>query len=142
MVYKLAADGLMVLHFAWILFMLYGFWFTFRAFFKPELFERWLFRSLHLLGIAFVAFLVAIGKPCPSTIWENDLRRLHDPSSTYPGSFIVAWIERLVYPDVPLLVITIPTFLLALFTLVVYIWRPPSRVRNWLKKRPVGHDRS
>ncbi len=134
MFYKLAADSLMVIHFAWILFMIWGFVFTAWAFFKPSLFERWLFRTLHLLGIAFVAFLVLIDKPCPLTIWENDLRRMHSPGETYPGSFIVIWIERLVYPDVPLWVITVPTIVLALFTVVVFIWRPPSKVTAWFQR--------
>ena len=130
MIYRVLADTIMVAHFAWILFMLVGFVLIIRAFWRPKFFERWFFRTIHLLGILFVTTLVILNKYCPLTIWENALRRHYDPNTDYPGSFIVGHLEKLIYPDVSPLVMVIPTILIAVFTLSVFILRPPSKFRR------------
>ena len=132
MLQKILADIIMVIHFAWILFMLLGFVLTIRAFWRPKFFERWLFRSIHLLGILFVLALEILNKYCPLTIWENALRRHYDPNTDYPGSFIIGHIEKLIYPDVSPLVVGLPTMLIAVFTFAVFIIRPPLK----FKRRP------
>jgi len=134
MLYHILADILLVIHLAWILFMLWGFALTIRAFWKPAFFERWLFRSLHLGGILFVGLWELFGKYCPLTVWEYNLRHVNDPSAEYPGSFIVAMVAKLVYPDMDPVMVTIPTVLIAVFTLVVFVLRPPSRFR--LRRQP------
>jgi len=134
MVYRLLADILLVIHLAWIVFMLWGFVLTVRAFWRPSFYDRWLFRSLHLGGIVFVGIWELMGKYCPLTIWEYDFRRLHDPSVEYPGSFIVDLLERLVYPDVDPMIVAVPTMAIALFTLVLFAVKPPSKYR----RRPNG----
>lgn len=125
MLYKILADTIVVVHFAWILFMLWGFILTVRGFFKKEFFHRWLFRTLHLFGIAYVSLLAIMGKYCPLTLWENVLRAKYDPALTYPGSFMIHYFEKLVYPDVNSLIIRIPTTFIAIFTVIVFIIRPP-----------------
>lgn len=135
MFYRVFADGLVVIHFAWILFMLYGFALTVRALWKPKFFDRWLFRSVHLVGILFVAALEVFGKYCPLTIWENALRRHYDPEHAYPGSFIIQYIVGLIYPNVDAIVLLIPTASIALFTLVVFVLRPPKRIRHLWPRR-------
>lgn len=130
MFYRIIADGLVVVHLAWIIFMLYGFALTVRAFWKPTFLDRWLFRSVHLAGILFVAGLEVLGKYCPLTIWENALRRHYDPEHVYPGSFIVQYVVRLIYPDVDPVILLIPTASIALFTLIVFVLRPPERLRR------------
>jgi hypothetical protein len=127
MIYRVLADAIMVAHFAWILFMLVGFVLTIRGFWNPKFFERWLFRTIHLFGILLVAGLELLNKYCPLTIWENALRRHYDPSTDYPGSFIIAHLEELIYPDVSPLVVVIPTIFIAVFTLAVFILRPPLK---------------
>lgn len=110
--------------------MLAGFALTIRAFWYPRFFDRWLFRSLHLSGILFVAGLEILGKYCPLTIWEHALRRHYDPATDYPGSFIIGHIENLLYPNVSPLVVIIPTIVMAGFTLVVFILRPPPKFKR------------
>ncbi len=81
--------------------MLAGFIFTFyNVFFaKSKLFlDWWLFRTVHLCGIVYVGLLAILGKYCPLTILENILRAKYNPNLSYPGSFIVHYIEKLVYP--------------------------------------------
>ena len=136
MSYKILADAIIVVHFLFILFMLLGFLLTIYAvLFREKFFDWWLFRSLHLLGIFYVASLSILGKYCPLTILENELRLRYGVSAVYSGSFIVHYLEKLVYPDVNPLVIQIPTVFLAIFTIVVFIIKPPGKIKNIMKKK-------
>ncbi len=130
MIYKILADTIVVIHFAWILFMLLGFILTLCGLFRKGFLDRWLFRTLHLFGIVYVSLLAIMGKYCPLTIWENSLRAKYDPTLTYSGSCIVHYLEKLIYLDVDPLAILIPTISIALFTIVAFIIRPPAKVRN------------
>jgi len=123
----------MVLHLAWIIFMLWGFVLTIRGFFHPKFFDRWLFRTVHLLGILFVVALEILGKYCPLTLWENALRGHYNTETDYPGSFIIKYIEQMIYPDVSPLVVIIPTILLATFTLVAFVLKPPAKLMTLFK---------
>ncbi|MBU3911239.1 MAG: DUF2784 domain-containing protein [Candidatus Omnitrophica bacterium] len=133
MVYKILADAIVVTHFLWILFMLSGFVLTLTGFFWKGFFDRWLFRALHLLGIAYVSLLAIMGKYCPLTLWENTLRARYDPTLTYPGSFMIHYAEKLVYPDINPLVIRIPTTFIAVVTIVAFIIKPPTKIRRMFK---------
>ena len=128
---RLLADIILIVHLGWILFMLYGFALTVRAFWRPAFWDRWLFRTTHLAGILLVASLELLGKYCPLTIWEYGLRR----ETGEPGYFILDWIERLIYPDVNPLIYLIPTYAIALFTLVMFVYRLPSKFRRKGKRR-------
>ncbi|MBU4376224.1 MAG: DUF2784 domain-containing protein [Candidatus Omnitrophica bacterium] len=130
MLYKILADVIVVTHFAWILFMLVGFILTLRGFFWKGFFDRWLFRTLHLFGIAYVSLLSLMGEYCPLTIWENALRAKYGPGLTYKGSFIIHYVEKLVYPDVNPLIIQIPTTFIAVFTIAVFIFKPPAKIKE------------
>ena len=132
MLYKVLADLIVVVHFAWILFMLAGFILTLCGLFWREFFDWWLFRILHLCGIIYVGLLAALRQYCPLTILENTLRQKYNPELTYPGSFIVHYIEKLVYPDINLLIILIPTVIIAVFTIVVFVIKPPEKIRKIL----------
>ncbi|TET42043.1 MAG: DUF2784 family protein [Elusimicrobia bacterium] len=142
MSHKIFADAIIVVHFLYILFMLLGFLLTgYALFFREKFFDRWLFRSLHLLGIFYVASLSILGKYCPLTILENELRLRYEVSLVYSGSFIVHYLERLVYPDVNPLVIQIPTAFLAIFTIVVFIVRPPKKIKSIMARLSPGREK-
>ena len=128
----LLADTIVVAHFMWILFMLAGFFLTVAGFWYKRFFDRWLFRTLHLLGIIYVAVLSVMGRYCPLTVWENSLRARQDPQLIYEGSFIIRYIERLVYPDVNAIVIQLPTFFIAVFTVAVFAAKPPAKIKEKL----------
>ncbi|MCK5305797.1 MAG: DUF2784 domain-containing protein [Candidatus Omnitrophica bacterium] len=133
MLYKLFADAIVVIHFAWILFMLIGFILTLAGFWRRRFFDKWLFRTLHLCGILYVGALVLLRQYCPLTILENILRTKYNPEVTYPISFIVHYIEKLVYPDINPLVILIPTVIIAVFTIIMFIIKPPAKIRRMFK---------
>ncbi len=135
MLYKIFADLIVVIHFAWILFMLVGFIRTIRGFWKKNFFDRWLFRTLHLCGIAYVGLLAVLRQYCPLTILENTLRVKYNPDLTYPGSFIVFYVEKLVYPDLNPSIIWGYTIFIAVFTIVVFIIKPPAKYVRLLKYR-------
>jgi len=128
--YRILADSILIIHLVWIVFMLYGFALTVRAFWRPAFWDRWLFRTVHLLGILFVASLELLHRYCPLTIWENALRRHYNPNSEYPGYFILDHIEKLIYPDINPLFYLLPTYGIALFTLIMFVLRPPSKFRR------------
>jgi hypothetical protein len=130
MLYRTLADLVMVIHFGWIVFMFWGVVLTVRGLWRPAFFDRWLFRSLHAAGILVVAGLEILGCWCPLTVWENLLRRHYDSGTNYPGSFIVGWLERVVYPHVDPVVVVGPTIAMATFTLIVFVVRPPARFRR------------
>jgi len=135
MFYKIIADIIVVMHFIWIIFMLLGFFLTVYGFFRKRFFDWWLFRTLHLLGILFVGILTILRRFCPLTILENLSRVRYNLEGTYPGSFIVHYIEKLVYPDINQILLLVGTIFVAVFVLVVYIIRPPAKIKNLLIKK-------
>ena len=142
MAYKIFADAIIVVHFLYILFMLLGFLLTgYALFFRQKFFDWWLFRLLHLLGIFYVVSLSILGRYCPLTILENELRLRYEAYSVYSGSFIVHYLEKLVYPDVNPLVIQIPTVFLAIFTIVVFIVRPPKKIKSIMARLSPGREK-
>ncbi|MEA3312876.1 MAG: DUF2784 family protein [Caldisericota bacterium] len=129
MIYKILADIIVTMHFAWILFMLIGFLFTLYGFFRKDFWDMWLFRTIHLFGIVYVSFLAIMRKNCPLTLLENALRAKYNPNLIYPGSFMVYYVEKLVYPDVNLLLILIPTAFIAIFSIIIFIIKPPAKIK-------------
>ena len=118
--------------------MLSGFLLTLCGFFWRRFFDNLLFRILHLCGIVYVGLLALLREYCPLTILENTLRVKYNPDLTYPGSFIVHYIEKLVYPDVNSSIILVPTIFIAVFTMVVFIIKPPAKIKRifkWNKTR-------
>ena len=137
MLYKILADLIVVMHFVWILFMLIGAILTLSGFFYKRFFDWWLFRTLHLCGIIYVGLLALLREYCPLTILENTLRVKYNPDLTYPGSFIVYYVEKLVYPDLNPSIILVPTIFIAVFTIVVFIIKSPTKIRRIFKWREV-----
>jgi len=99
--YRLAADGLLVLHVSFVLFVVIGLllilaggyagWFWVR--------NRW-FRLAHLGAIAVVVLQAWLGRICPLTIWEMALRE-RAGDAVYRGSFVAHWLGELLYYDAP-----------------------------------------
>ena len=100
-----------------------------------KFFDRWIFRTVHLAGIVYVAILTILGKYCPLTILENDLRGQYDAELAYPGSFVIHYVEKIVYPEANFLVFVIPTTIIAVFTILMFIIRPPARIKHLFKVR-------
>src|SRR3990172_1056576 len=105
--YKIAADLVVVIHLAWILFLILG-----------ALVGRYVVwvKRLHIGGLAFSLLLQVFSWYCPLTYLEVWLRARHDPSLSYTGSFIAFYAERLVYLEVPREAVLFMTGLLIAFS--------------------------
>ena len=88
MLYRLGADAVLLLHLAFIIFVLLG-----------GLLVAWKrgFLLLHLPAIAWGLFVELSGRPCPLTHWETLLRRLAG-SAGYEAGFIEHYLLPLIYP--------------------------------------------
>lgn len=93
----LAADLLLVAHFALAAFIVAGLPLTWIG---AGLGWRWVrnpwFRYLHLAAIAFVALEALLGYACPLTVWEDLMR-----GGVRPESFVGRWVYRFLYYNAP-----------------------------------------
>ncbi|MGH8197500.1 MAG: DUF2784 domain-containing protein [Steroidobacteraceae bacterium] len=88
MIYRFLADAVLVLHLAFILFVVLGGLVVLRA---PRL--AW----LHLPAVAWGVLLEVFGWICPLTPLENRLRALGGEGG-YAGGFIEHYLTALIYP--------------------------------------------
>ncbi len=124
MLYRLLADGVLVLHLLLIIFGLLGgllyFW------------RKWLL-VLHVPMAVWISLIEFFGWVCPLTPLENNLR-IAGGEAGYDGGFIEHYLSPLIYPagltrDLQLLLGVIATGInLAVYSLVV---------RHWYATRPV-----
>ena len=113
MAYKLLADLVILLHFCWILFILFGFILALK---------RWKIAILHLIGLTYALVLNIKGWYCPLTYLENYLRSLHDTKTSYAGAFIIRQVDRFIYPDLPEKVIRIGAIALICLYILGYAY--------------------
>lgn len=117
MVYRILADAVVLVHFLWILFLIFGVFFG----------VRWRFiKVLHLLGLGFVFIMQVFGWYCPLTYLEVWLRLRHDPSLVYRGSFIIHYIEKIIYIELSSFQIFGLTILLISFNIWYYLRKRKS----------------
>ena len=86
---RLAADAVMLVHFAYLAFVAVGALLAWRW---PRL--VW----AHLPAVAWALATVSIGVACPLTALEKRLRRWAGTSG-YEGGFVDHYLEDVVYPD-------------------------------------------
>ena len=121
--YIIAAALVLLIHLAWIFFVIIGAWFT-RG--RP-----WL-TMLHLASLVW-GVAVELGPwPCPLTLMENALEA-HAGMATFSGSFLVHYLDRIVYPNLSIELITICGVAVCLLNLGVYgyrLWQWSKRSRT------------
>jgi len=118
--YSLLADAILVVHFAFVVFVVFGF-----VLILIGLAARWTwihnraFRITHLAAIGIVVLQAWLGRLCPLTVWENELRRLAGQPD-YTESFIQHWLHQILFYQAESWVFT------AIYTvfgaLVVLVW--------------------
>ena len=118
--YGLMADTILVIHFAFVVFVVFGFMLILTG-----LLARWSwihnrnFRIAHLAAVGFVVLQAWLGQLCPLTVWENELRR-RAGQSRYSETFVEHWLhDILFYQAEPWVFTTIYT---CFGTLVVLVW--------------------
>lgn len=132
MFYRLAADAVVVVHFAYVAFVVVG---LLAILLGLACGWRWVrnpvFRILHLGAIVFVAAEALGGVTCPLTTWEYQLRTLAG-DATYQGDFIAAWVHDLLFFDAEPWVFTVCYVAFALVVLATFLFGPP----RWRTRRP------
>lgn len=88
MLYRLLSDLVILVHFLWLVFILFGFLVALK-YVKISF--------IHIAGLAFTLVLNLGGWYCPLTYVENYVHGLYDPQLTYAGSFITNNLQKLIY---------------------------------------------
>ena len=88
MLFRLAADALLLVHFGFIAFVILGGLLVLR--------RRWI-AFVHVPAVAWATFVVASGGICPLTFVENALRARAGESG-YSESFIEHYLLHVIYP--------------------------------------------
>jgi hypothetical protein len=122
--YAFLADVILLLHFAFVLFVVGGLgliWIGAVA--GWQWVRNFRFRVAHLAAIVFVAGEALVGVWCPLTVWEDALRGVHGEKS-----FVARWIHRLMFYDFPGWMFTVAYVLFALVVAATW-WgiRPKKR---------------
>ena len=114
MSYGMLADLVVLIHFLWILFLILGaFWGT----------KNGTVKILHICGLAFALILQLSDWYCPLTHLELWLRSKQHPSLIYKGSFIIHYIEKVVYVELSHTMVILLTILLCGFNVWLYFVR-------------------
>jgi hypothetical protein len=130
MQYGLWADVIGVIHALLVLFVVGG-----QALILAGWAARWIwtrgraFRFAHLAAIVFIVAQQWLGRLCPLTIWENELRRKAGAQG-YEGGFIEYWLEALIYYSAPAWVFTLAYTTFGVLVAVSFVLYPPRRSRK------------
>ena len=88
------------------------------------------FRLAHLAAIAVVVAESWFGVVCPLTTLELWLRAQAPGGTTYSGSFIGHWLQRLLYYDAPAWVFVLAYTLFGVAVAAAWWLFPPRRTRR------------
>jgi uncharacterized protein DUF2784 len=118
----LLADLVLVLHFAYVLFVvggLFAIWLGYALGWRWV--RNWWFRVLHFAAIGLVAIEAVVGAMCPLTVLEDWLR----PGEETGGSFVQRWLHMLLFYDWPLWVFTALYLGFAAVVALTFVVLPP-----------------
>ncbi|MBX6315062.1 MAG: DUF2784 domain-containing protein [Isosphaeraceae bacterium] len=124
---RLLADLIVVLHFAYVAFVVFG---LVAILIGLALRRNWArnfwFRVLHLAMILLVVAEAWLGIICPLTTWEQTLRRMAG-ETVQEGTFLGYWAHRLIFFRAPPWVFTLIYTLFGLLVVATFVFAPPRR---------------
>jgi polyferredoxin len=128
--YQALADAVLSLHVAIVVFVVGGLVFiivgNLRAW--PGASALW-FRAAHLTSISVVVAVAWVGAACPLTTFEMWLRAKAG-ATTYGGSFIEYWLQRILYYDAPAWVFAVAYSVFGLVVVATWWYFPPRSGRR------------
>lgn len=126
--YRIAADGVLVLHTGFIAFVLFGLIVVLIGMAKHWQWVRnfW-FRVGHLAAIVYVVVQALFGLVCPLTTLENSLRVRGGQQVYAAGGFIQFWLHKLIFFDAEPWVFTVCYTAFGLLVAATMWWAPPRR---------------
>jgi hypothetical protein len=129
--YSLLADAILILHFAFVVFVVTGLLVIWIGWVCGWGFVRnfW-FRLAHLLAIGMVAVESLAGIVCPLTTWENQLRLLAGGGARYEGSFVQHWIHRVMFFEANENTFTL-VYVLFFAAVILSLWLVKPRRPTW-----------
>ena len=123
--YRLTADLVVVVHFAFVAFVVFGLLLTLVGGVRRWEWVRGVrFRAIHLAAIGFVVAESLCGVTCPLTVWEQRLRNLAGQAS-YHGEFIATWVHDLLFSDAESWVFTVCYCSFGMAVWLTWILVPP-----------------
>ena len=123
MPYKILADITVLIHFSWILFLILGaFWGA----------KNKGVKIFHISGLVFAFVIQIFNWYCPLTHFEVWLRSKHNPALTYTGSFIIHYVEAIVYIELPRYLIFMLTVFICGFNTWFYLKK--KQIKNPIKE--------
>lgn len=125
--YRLGADATVVIHFAFVLFVVLGQLFiAIGALAGWHWIRNFKFRVIHLVYILFVVLESLVGAKCPLTTLEKWLREKAGETS-YQGDFIATWVHDILFFDPNPALFTTCYTLFGLIVLITFYCVPPRR---------------
>ena len=118
--YQLLAGAVFTVHFAWILWVVFGCLLS-RS--------RRILAGLHILSLIYSILIEILLWPCPLTIAENWLQA-RAGITPYQEGFLVHYLKALIYPDVSQQLLIWVASAVCLFNLGVYGLRFRLKIRN------------
>ena len=91
------------------------------------------FRAIHLLLIGYIAAQAAVGKVCPLTDWENQLRLKAGEKAAYEASFITHWVQRVMFYEADEKIFTAAYLTFFALVLGTLFWVKPTPPAWWRK---------
>lgn len=123
----LIADAILVVHALIVAFVLLGLVLILVGGARHWIWVRnFRFRLAHLATIGFVAIQAWLGRLCPLTVWEAQLRRTAG-QAFHEQSFIQFWVGRLLFFDLPWWVFVAAYTVCGLLVVLAWWWVPPRR---------------
>jgi len=112
MLYKILADSVVLIHFLWIIFLFSGaFWGV----------RNKIVKIFHISGLVFAFVIQIFDWYCPLTHLEVWLRSRHDSALSYTGSFIIHYVEKIVYIELSRNLIIVLTLVLCGLNVWLYL---------------------
>ncbi len=112
MIYKILADSVVAIHFLWIVFLFIGaIWGI----------KNKAIKIFHISGLVFAFIIQILDWYCPLTHLEVWLRSKHTFSLTYTGSFIIHYVESIVYIELSRYLVFLFTIFLCGLNLWIYL---------------------
>lgn len=125
--FHLLADGVLILHIAFVAFVVLGLPLILLG---GRLGWSWVrdlrFRICHLAAIGLVVIQALLGVICPLTTLEMHFRE-RAGDATYQGGFIAHWLHRILFFNAPLWVFTACYSLFGLAVIASWWWVRPSK---------------
>src|SRR5262245_46746819 len=135
MLYRGLADLALILHTAFVAFVVLGLVVIWVGYFCGWGWTRaWWFRAAHLLAIAYIVAQVFLGVTCPLTDLANALRVRGGQQPYDDSGFIAYWLHKVIFFTAPKWVFKLCYSTFALAVVGTMVVAPPHL--PWRKPRP------